>query len=76
MTTSDFEVIVGRVPQNGFQDVTFLPSELVFTSHFLGKIMVEVNEVNGVSKGILPVKYFHANKYSFCVSSISLRSLD
>ena len=61
----------------GFQDVTFLPSRANFSPHFL-KIVVEVKASGpphvlalwlGVSKGMLPVRYFRSNKSSFLCKS-------
>ena len=62
-----------------FQDVAFLPTEIVFTSHFLNVEVVAKTSGPphvlglwlGVSKGMLPVKYFYSNRASFCVSQIS-----
>ena len=60
----------------GFQAVEFPPSPASLPPHF-SKIAVEVKASVpahalrlwlGVSKGRLPVKYFHSNKSSFCVS--------
>ena len=57
----------------GFQDVAFLSSRATFLSHFM-KLVVEVKASgplhviklwSGVSKGMLPVKYFFSNKTSF-----------
>ena len=59
-----------------FQDAAFLPSRASFPPHFL-KIVVGVNVLGPphvlilwlwVSKGMLPVSFFHSNKASFCVS--------
>ena len=59
----------------GFQDVAFLPSELLFLPHFLencgrGESLGTttcLKTVVGVSKGMLPVKYFRSNTASFYV---------
>ena len=66
----------------GFQSVVFLTSGLEFP-HFL-KIVVEglgtttcLENVVEASKGMLPVKYFHLNKSSFCcqLNSLNIISL-
>ena len=66
----------------GFQDVSFLPSRPGLYTTFLtncgrGESLGTITclrTVVGVSKGMLPVKYFHSNKASFRVSRISWRS--
>ena len=61
----------------GFQDVAFLPPEIVFPPHFL-KIVVEVGASGaphvlgvwlGISKDMLPVKYFCSTKSLLCQSN-------
>ena len=62
-----------------FNDVAFVPSRATFAATFLKNCGVGENlrtttcikTVVGVSKGVLPVKYFRSNKASFCVSRIS-----
>ena len=60
----------------GFHYVEFLPPPARFCTTFLNKFGRGENlrtttclkTVAGVSKGMHPVKYFHLNKASFCVS--------
>ena len=62
--------------QMGFQGVEFLPSKGSFSTTFLNncgtgeslKTITCAKTVVGVSKGMLPEKYFHSNKASFYVS--------
>ena len=73
-----------RVLQLGFQDVAFLPYRASFYTTFIkhcgrGEGLWTTTCLKlwlGVSKGMLPVRYFRFNEASFCVSQISLRSLD
>ena len=66
----------------GFRDVAFLPSRASFSSTFLTnydrgeslRTATSLKTVVGVSKGMLPVRYFRSDKASFCVSRISWRS--
>ena len=69
---------MGRGALNGFSGCSFLPPELVFPPHFL-KIVVELKASGpphvlelwlGVSKGMLPVKYFCSTKPLFCQSNL------
>ena len=62
-----------------FQDVAFLPSGASFSTTFLencgtgdslGTITC-LKAVVGVSKGRLPVRYFHFNNASLCVRRMS-----
>ena len=61
-----------------FQDVVFLPSKASFTSHLL--IIIVVFEASGpphvlklwlgLSKGMLPVKYFDSLSLFLCCSNL------
>ena len=71
-----FALYLGGELLMGFQDVAFLHSRASFSITFL-KIVVEVKAPGpphilqlwlGVSKGMLPVKYFRSNKTSFYAS--------
>ena len=65
-----------------FQDEAFLPSRASFSPHFLEiKVKLKASGPShvlelwlGVSKGMLPVKYFRSNKASFYGSRILWRS--
>ena len=67
-----------------FQELGFMPTELVFTPHF-SKIVAEVKATGlphvielwlRIRKGMLLVKYFRPIKVTFYVSSISRGSHD
>ena len=68
--------IQGRRLQIGLQDVAFQPFRASYYTTFLkdcgigediGTVTCPKN-VAEISKGMLPVKYLHSNKSSFCVN--------
>ena len=76
---------VGELTPNWFSGCSVhCPPELIFPPHFL-KIVVEVKASGPphvlklwlvISKGMLPITYFHSNKASFCIIQISWSSYD